>query len=76
MLMPARVVATLTDAQTRSVRASASGSEAISARVAGRHAFVHERREAAEEVHADLGRRAVEVLGEQHVVVARGRSRR
>ncbi len=31
MLMPARVVATLTDAQTRSVRASASGSEAISA---------------------------------------------
>ncbi len=53
MLMPARVVATLTEAQTRSVRASASGIDAISASSPGVAAFVHERREAAEEVDAD-----------------------
>jgi hypothetical protein len=35
MLMPARVLATLTDEQTRSVCASSSGIESISARSPG-----------------------------------------
>jgi hypothetical protein len=35
MLMPARVVPTFTDAQTRSVAASAAGMESISARSPG-----------------------------------------
>ena len=60
MLMPARVVPMFTDEQTRSVAASASGIDAISASIAARHALVHERREAADEVHADFGRGAVE----------------
>ena len=65
MLMPARVVATLTEAQTRSVVASASGMRGDEAAVAVADALVHERREAADEVDADLARRAVERVGER-----------
>ena len=53
MLMPARVVPTLTDAQTRSVAASASGIDDEQRVDRRRHALVHERREAADEVDAD-----------------------
>ena len=75
MLMPARVVPTLTDAQTRSVRASASGSDFDQRAVAGRHALVHERGETAQEIDADFCRPRGRALGEHHVVVALGRFR-
>ena len=56
MLMPARVVATLTEAQTRSVTRERFGDRRDQRLVAGRRALVHERREAAEEVDADRRR--------------------
>ena len=60
MLMPARVVATLTEAQTRSVAASAAGIESMSRASPSAYALVHQGGEAADEVDADGGRRPVE----------------
>ena len=70
MLMPARVVATLTEAQTRSVAASACGIESMRRRSPVADALVHERREAADEVDADLGCGPVERRGERRDVAA------
>ena len=54
MLMPARVEATLTEAHTRSVVASASGMASISARSPAGHALLDQGREPADEVHVHL----------------------
>jgi hypothetical protein len=63
MLMPARVVATFTDEQTRRVQLSASG----------RHALLHVRGEAGYVVDAQLAAGAVHGLRQRHVA---GRVRR
>ena len=59
MLIPARVVATLTDEHSRTVVASASGTESRKSLFGARHPFVHERRVTADEIHADDARRVV-----------------
>ena len=66
MLMPALREATLTEAQTRLVCESTSGSDFDHHGVARRDAFVHQGGEAADEIDAALGRRRVERLGHLH----------
>ena len=59
-LMPARVVATFTDEQTRVVVGERLGDRIEQRPIAGRHPLLDQRREAADVVDPQLGRRAVE----------------
>ena len=70
MSMPARVEATLTEEQTRSVVESASGRDAISARSRSGHALLHQRRIAADVIDARLLRRRVHRARNNHGIAA------
>ena len=71
MLMPARVVATLTEEHKRSVEASASGIELRNLRLRIGRALVYKRRIAADEINANVARCSVDGLRELNRVATR-----